>query len=109
MTPYINDSKYGMAKEDLNDISKVFRDDNQWDGKYYSLPFNKSTNVLFYNKTLLEKAGLKVPATWDELKDAAKKLTQGKTIGMGFENSIGMDLQSFVMQAGGEFVDEKKT
>ncbi|MCZ8511015.1 ABC transporter substrate-binding protein [Paenibacillus filicis] len=107
LTPYINDAKYGWSKDELNDISKVFRDDNLWDGKYYSLPFNKSTNVLFYNKTLLDKAGLKVPTTWDEVKDAAKKLTQGKTLGMGFENSVGMDLQSFVLQAGGEFIDEK--
>jgi multiple sugar transport system substrate-binding protein len=107
LTPFINDKKYGWSKDELNDISQVFRDDNLWDGKFYSLPFNKSTNVLFYNQTLLDKAGLKVPTTWDEVKDAAKKLTQGKTIGMGFENSVTGDLQSFVQQAGGQFIDEK--
>ncbi|WP_282938968.1 ABC transporter substrate-binding protein [Paenibacillus sp. RC67] len=113
LTPYINDPKYGWKKEELEDIAKVYRDGNMWDGKYYSLPFNKSTNVLFYNKTLLDKAGVKVPTTWDELKDAAKKLTQdkpdgkGKVIGMGFENSIGMDLHTYVLQAGGTYIDEK--
>jgi multiple sugar transport system substrate-binding protein len=113
LTPYINDPKYGWTKDELNDIAQVYRDDNQWDGKYYSLPFNKSTNVLFYNKTLLDQAGLKVPTTWDELKDAAKKLTQdkpdgkGKVLGMGFENSVGLDFNTYVRQAGGQFIDEK--
>lgn len=113
LTPYINDPKYGWKKEELEDIAKVYRDDNMWDGKFFSLPFNKSTNVLFYNKTLLDKAGLKVPTTWDELKDAAKKVTadkpdgKGKILGMGFENSVGMDLHTYVLQAGGQYVDEK--
>lgn len=112
LTPYINDPKYGWKKEELEDIAKVYRDDNMWDGKYYSLPFNKSTNVMFYNKTLLDKAGVKVPTTWDELKDAAKKLTQdkpdgkGKIYGLGFENSIGMDLHAYVLQAGGTYIDD---
>ncbi|MFC0212714.1 ABC transporter substrate-binding protein [Paenibacillus chartarius] len=113
LTPYINDAKYGWTKDELNDIAQVYRDNNTWDGKFYSVPFNKSTNVLFYNKTLLDKAGAKVPTTWDELKDAAKKVTQdkpdgkGKILGMGFENSVGLDFNTYVRQAGGNFIDEK--
>ncbi|WP_281889229.1 ABC transporter substrate-binding protein [Paenibacillus sp. YYML68] len=112
LTPYVNDPKYGWKKEELEDIAKVFRDNNMWDERYYSMPFNKSTNVLFYNKTLLDKAGVKVPTTWDELKEAAAKLTQpkpdgqGRIIGMGFENSIGMDLHAYVLQAGGHYILE---
>lgn len=113
LTPFIMDPKYGWTTDELNDIAQVYRDDNQWDGKYYSLPFNKSTNVLFYNKTLLDKAGLQVPTTWDELKTAAAKLTQdkadgkGKVIGMGFENSIGLDFNTYVRQAGGQYIDDQ--
>jgi sn-glycerol 3-phosphate transport system substrate-binding protein len=43
------------------------------DNKLLSLPFNSSTPVLWYNKTKLEKLGLKVPTTWAELEVAAAK------------------------------------
>ncbi len=37
------------------------------DGKMYTLPFSKSTEVLYYNKTEFEKQGWTVPTTWDEM------------------------------------------
>jgi multiple sugar transport system substrate-binding protein len=44
-------------------------------GKIYGLPFDTNCLALFYNKNMLEAADVKVPATLDELKDAAAKLT----------------------------------
>jgi sn-glycerol 3-phosphate transport system substrate-binding protein len=47
------------------------------DGNLLSFPFNASTPILFYNKTLFRKAGLDpdaAPATWPELEAAARKL-----------------------------------
>lgn len=115
LTPYINDPKYGWSEDELNDIVQVFREANQWDGKYYSLPFNKSTRILFYNKGLFEEKGVKVPTTWEELTEAAAKLTIDKdgdgkndVIGMGFENSVGQEFSAYVLQAGGEYLDEKE-
>lgn len=115
LTPYIQDPKAGWSEEELNDIVEVFREANQWDGAYYSLPFNKSTRVLFYNKGQFEEHQVKVPSTWDELKDAAAKLTldtngDGKpdVIGMGFENSVTDEFSTFVLQAGGTYIDEKE-
>jgi sn-glycerol 3-phosphate transport system substrate-binding protein len=46
------------------------------DGKLLSMPFNSSTPVLYWNKDLLQKAGLDPntpPKTWDELGTMAKK------------------------------------
>lgn len=46
------------------------------DGKLLSMPFNSSTPVLYWNKDLLQKAGLdpnKPPKTWPELGEMAKK------------------------------------
>lgn len=46
------------------------------DGKLLSMPFNSSTPVLYWNKDLLQKAGLdpeKPPTTWPELGEMAKK------------------------------------
>jgi sn-glycerol 3-phosphate transport system substrate-binding protein len=39
-----------------------------------SLPFNRSTPILHVNKTLLDEHGLKVPTTWEELKEVANAL-----------------------------------
>jgi sn-glycerol 3-phosphate transport system substrate-binding protein len=40
-----------------------------------ALPFNRSTPILYWNGSMLEKARLTVPDTWDALRDAAKALT----------------------------------
>ena len=37
------------------------------DGKMYTMPMNKSTEVLYYDKTFFAEHGLKVPTTWDEM------------------------------------------
>jgi len=44
-------------------------------GKNYGVPLGSNNLALFYNKELLEKAGVKPPTNWDELTAAAKKLT----------------------------------
>lgn len=43
-------------------------------GRLVSLPFNSSTPVLFYNQTLLAKAGVQPPRTWAEMSQVGKKL-----------------------------------
>ncbi|HEY0327531.1 MAG TPA: sn-glycerol-3-phosphate ABC transporter substrate-binding protein UgpB [Rhodopseudomonas sp.] len=47
------------------------------DGNMLSFPFNASTPILYYNKTLFRAAGLdpeQPPKTWPEVGDAAKRL-----------------------------------
>ncbi|MDW6023994.1 sugar ABC transporter substrate-binding protein [Mesorhizobium sp. BAC0120] len=45
------------------------------DGKTYGLPIAASARAMYYNKELLEKAGIKEPPkTWAELKDDAAKI-----------------------------------
>jgi len=47
------------------------------DGKLYSMPFNSSTPILFYNKTAFKKAGLdanKPPDTWNQVRVMGKKI-----------------------------------
>ena len=48
------------------------------DNKLYSMPFNTSTPILYYNKNMFKDAGLdpaKPPKTFDEVAAAAAKLT----------------------------------
>ena len=49
------------------------------DGKLYSMPFNSSTALLYYNKTLFKEAGLdpnKPPKTYDEFLEYSRLLTK---------------------------------
>lgn len=50
----------------------------------YGLPLPADTLGLFYNTEILEAAGIEPPKTWDELKDAAAKLTTGDQYGLAF-------------------------
>lgn len=54
------------------------------DGKLYGLQPGANTIAIFYRKDVLEKAGVKPPTTWAELRAAAKKLTSGKQYGFAF-------------------------
>lgn len=106
LNEFIEDSEKGLSEEELNDYVDVFRESSQWDDTYYSLPFSKSTRVLYYNKDILEENGVEVPKTWEEILKASEKLTKGKTIGMGFENSFELEFQGLLEQMGGVFIDE---
>ncbi len=59
--------------------------------KMYTLPFSKSTEVLFYNKTFFDAnadKGLKVPTTWDEMEQACKiiKEIDPKSTPLGYDS-----------------------
>ena len=79
MTPYIYNPIHGfnplVEEESFLDILLSYRRENSQytnDGEYYSLPFNKSTEVMIYNKTMFDVLiadGVitEVPNTWQEL------------------------------------------
>ncbi|MEU6192498.1 sugar ABC transporter substrate-binding protein [Streptomyces sp. NPDC047061] len=59
-------------------------DASTYQGKLYGLQPVTNTIGLFYNKDMLDKAGIEPPTTWAELKSAAKKLTSGRRYGIAF-------------------------
>ncbi|MBI2267414.1 MAG: ABC transporter substrate-binding protein [Armatimonadetes bacterium] len=61
--------------KDVADLVPSFRQSNTYRGKIWTLPFNKSIYVLYYNKKHFQEARLTPPRTWDEFSKAAKKLT----------------------------------
>ncbi len=61
----------------INDFLPAFMEDTLYNGKIWSIPFQRSTPVLFYNKDAFKDAGLdpeQPPKNWDELADYAQKL-----------------------------------
>jgi multiple sugar transport system substrate-binding protein len=76
----------------------------------YGLPLTVDARALFYNKTLLEEAGVEPPTTWEELRAAAIALTKrddsGKLIQSGFAmNDVGL-FNMWLQQAGGSMLSE---
>ena len=46
------------------------------DGKMYTMPLSKSTEVLYYNKTFFDANSIPVPTTWDELEEVCAKIVE---------------------------------
>lgn len=46
------------------------------DGLMYTLPWSKSTEVLYYNKTFFDEHNISVPTTWDEMEEVCKKIKE---------------------------------
>jgi len=67
---------HGVALDWNDVISPVRGYYSTTGGNLYSMPFNSSTPILYYNKDLFKKAGLPdtPPATWDAVESMAKKL-----------------------------------
>lgn len=80
-------------------------------GALASLPFNRSTYIMYYNKDMFKEVGLDPSSatTWAELKDAATKLSiDGKRWGFSIP-ADGMFLESLVFQCGGTSLNEDGT
>ena len=73
----MNDSKYGFGGSEIKydainreDIYEKYLDELIIDGKYYAVPFMRSSEALYINKTMYEEElGLTMPDefTWDDL------------------------------------------
>ena len=74
-------------KIDWNDFIKPVVGYYTKDGKLYSMPYNSSTPILYYNKDAFKKAGLdpeKPPKTWKEVEAYSKKLIASGAAKCGF-------------------------
>ncbi len=66
-----------QEKKWLDSFYPALMENSRTGGKTWSIPFQRSTIVMYYNKDAFRKAGLdpeKPPATWDELVEMGKKL-----------------------------------
>ncbi len=66
------------GQEYIDDFIPAFLENSYYDGQIYSIPFQRSTVIMYYNKDHFREAGLdpeKPPENWNELREYAKKLT----------------------------------
>ncbi len=80
----------GLTDEQKADFFEAFYNQgrNYGDGLMYSLPFLKSTEVLYYNKTFFEDMGLSVPTTWEEMWEVCEQIKKldPKSTPLGYDS-----------------------
>ena len=80
----------GLTEEQKADfIEGYYNEGKQFgDGLMYTMPFSKSTEVLYYNKTFFEANNLTVPTTWEEMETLCAKIKQldPNSIPLGYDS-----------------------
>jgi multiple sugar transport system substrate-binding protein len=80
----------GLSDAQIADfIEGYYKEGQQFgDGKMYTVPFSKSTEVLYYNKTFFDANGLTVPKTWDDMEALCKKIKEidPESIPLGYDS-----------------------
>ncbi|NUP14968.1 MAG: sugar ABC transporter substrate-binding protein [Streptomyces sp.] len=112
--PQIQMVKSGQVA-DLTDIVDPVKDDfnpadiksHTVDGKIYGVRMIDDPQFFFYRKSMLEKAGVEVPTTLDELMEAAAKLTTGKVKGLYMGNDLHAVINPMIWSAGADTLNEK--
>lgn len=66
----------GLTEAQKKDFIETYYNEGKayGDDLMYTMPLNKSTEVLYYDKTFFEANNLTVPTTWDELWDTCEKI-----------------------------------
>ena len=113
---FIDHSEYGLTDAQKADFVTAFYNEGKvyGDGKMYTLPMSKSTEVLYYNKTFFNQYGLKVPTTWDEMWQvcAQIKAMDPSCIPLGYDDEANwfitmckqMDTDYISAKDGGQFL-----
>ncbi len=86
-----SDLKYFNAMQSFVDVTEQIESLDEYlpeatascsvDGKMLGLPIGMNCAALYCNTEMLEEKGLKVPDTWDELEETARKLTEENRYG----------------------------
>ena len=106
----ISDLVKGNAEWDWSDFQAGPVETTTFDGKVVGVPIITEREVLYYRTDLLEKSGLSVPTTLEELEAAAKKINEDNPDVAGFvartaRSAAVTQFSSFLFSQGGEFIN----
>jgi len=87
-----------------------------WKGKTYGIPVTFGNMALFYNKQILEDAGIQPPTTWEELEAAAVKVTDPSKNQYAMTGNllaepptvISYEIFPYILQAGGKIIADNR-
>ena len=93
--------------DNYDDIMESYRKETSEFGFINAMPFNKSTYVYFYNKTLFDEMGLAAPETWDDLVSIGEKFkTEKDLVSLGVDDTSGF-LNASLFQDGADYISEE--
>lgn len=108
-----------FTQEDWADFLDSTRRQGSYEEQIYAIGATESSVALYYNKDMLEEAGIEAPDkledawTWSEYKEAAKKLTKEGVVGtniiMDQGEGLSYVLEQFWISNGTDFVSEDGT
>ncbi len=109
LTGYIDSSEAIDLANYPEGLGKIYN----LNGKQYAIPKDYDTIGLWYNKTMFDAAGVAYPNdtwTWDDMKEAAKKLTKADGTQYGILSPLHSQegYYNFVYQNGGTIVTADK-
>jgi multiple sugar transport system substrate-binding protein len=109
-------STFAQNEKDWNwsDFQEAARNTVTFDKVLYGIPIVTEREMIYYRKDLFEKAGLKPPATLDELKAAAEKLTESANgvfgvVMRGQRSPSVTQFSSFLYSFGGTWIKDGKS
>ncbi|OOC62950.1 ABC transporter substrate-binding protein [Paenibacillus ihbetae] len=102
----VSDPRYDFA-----DFSSTALESVTVDGKLLAIPLSTEQQILFYRKDLLEKQGIGVPQTLDELEEAVRRVHDPEHgvygfVARGQRSALVTQLSSFIYSEGGNFLIE---
>lgn len=114
LNPYLSDASKTPAAWDWADFQKSAVEATTLNGTVYAVPIVSEWQMLFYRKDLFEQAGLKPPATLEELEAAAKKLHNPEKdiygiVSRGQRGAAVTQFSSYLFEFGGDFLKDGKS
>jgi sn-glycerol 3-phosphate transport system substrate-binding protein len=85
----------------VNDLEPAVRSYYTVNGKLYSMPFNSSAPVMYYDKNAFREVGLdpdKPPTTYEEVLDAARKLVKKDASGKITRSGVDFSLYGWILE-----------
>ncbi|MCR4426456.1 MAG: sugar ABC transporter substrate-binding protein [Firmicutes bacterium] len=107
LTPYVT------TQFPIDDLFETIKPSLMYRGKYYALPRDVTTNVVYYNRKIFREHGVPYPKpgwTWDDFLETAKKVTHigpdGKAEHFGFNYDAFADgFIHWIWQNNGNFLN----
>lgn len=103
---FIN-SDAGYSQSEIEDYFAPVWSNNTWGDTVWSMPFNKSLGVLFYNLDYFDSLGIPFPSTWEGLLEVCSLYTSPEEGRYAFAlPSNTWFFETALFQRGGELLDE---
>ncbi len=106
---FFMDAKTGISDKEASAIYPGFRDANSQKGVMFTMPFNTSMPVLYYNADMLAKAKITTPENWADFLKACKDVTTKDQFGFTINSGNVWIYEAMIWQNGGELFNKDYT